>query len=386
LRWKRRREDAIPQHELTRVDVQEGVAMGLVMVDIFSSLEFGVRFLLSALRLGEPRRVGRALALEADLLATQGDERRAKLLYRQLEQLTAEDPNPKARTQLMATQGMIAFLCENRWRDALATFDEAAEIYRAHEAAASFELDTVAMFCLWALYYLGELPELCRRVPALIEAAQRGGVRYAVVNLRAAFPTVWLLRDAPDQAEHEVDAAMAAWPQNGTYHIQHLFALCSRVDIALYRGAPDSAAARVREEWPALRRSLLHLAPSNQLLLYPTLLRLALARGDRHEVGRWLRRLRRARHRVLRQSVPLFEGALAHFDGDRERAIALLRKAIAGLEHYETHLMAQAARRQLGRLLDGDEGRAMIEQADAWFTERGVRDPARMASMLVPWR
>jgi hypothetical protein len=96
--------------------------------------------------------------------------------------------------------------------------------------------------------------------------------------------------------------------------------------------------------------------------------------------------MRRARHPVLRETAPLFAGALAHLEGDRERAIALTREAIAALERFETHLMAQAARRQLGRLVGGDEGREMIKQADAWFGARGVRDPARMAGMLVPWR
>ena len=377
LGWKPRRADTIPQKELTRVDVQEGVAMGLVMVDVFSSLEFSSRFLLSALRLGEPRRVGRALALEADLLATQGNARRAKLLCRQLELLTAQDSTPKTRTQLMVTQGMIAFLCEGRWREALAILDEAAAIFRAHEAAAGFELDTVAMFCLWALYYLGDLPELCRRVPALVEAAQRGGVRYAAVNLRAAFPAVWLARDQPEQAEREIDAAMAAWPADG-YHIQHLFALVSRADIALYRGEPAEAAERVRAEWPALRRSLLHLAPSNQLLLYPALARLAVARGDRAAARRWLRRMARAKHPILRDAGRLFGAALA----EREQAIAILRDGIARLESYETHLVAQAARRRLD-MLTGDD--AAVAAADAWFAERGVRDPGKMAAMLLPW-
>ena len=36
------------------------------------------------------------------------------------------------------------------------------------------------------------------------------------------------------------------------------------------------------------------------------------------------------------------------------------------------------------RGLDGDEGRALIESADAWMTGQGVKRPDRMSAMLVP--
>jgi hypothetical protein len=35
-------------------------------------------------------------------------------------------------------------------------------------------------------------------------------------------------------------------------------------------------------------------------------------------------------------------------------------------------------------LLGGDEGRALIEQADSWMTQQSIRDPARMAAAMVP--
>ena len=47
-------------------------------------------------------------------------------------------------------------------------------------------------------------------------------------------------------------------------------------------------------------------------------------------------------------------------------------------------LFAAAARRRLGGLLGGDEGRALIAQADAWMAGQEIRNPARMAACIAP--
>ena len=87
----------ISQPELTRVDVCEGVAMGLVMVDTFRSMDFSARFLHEALRLGEPWRIARAFALEADFLAVQAKTARAEALLARLEELTPRSTRRKRR-------------------------------------------------------------------------------------------------------------------------------------------------------------------------------------------------------------------------------------------------------------------------------------------------
>ena len=41
--------------------------------------------------------------------------------------------------------------------------------------------------------------------------------------------------------------------------------------------------------------------------------------------------------------------------------------------------------RQLGLLVKGDEGAALVSTADSWMTGQGVVNPARLARTLTPW-
>jgi hypothetical protein len=69
---------------------------------------------------------------------------------------------------------------------------------------------------------------------------------------------------------------------------------------------------------------------------------------------------------------------------DDARARTLLERAASGLDGVDMALHAAAARRTLGTLVGGDEGRALVAGADAWMTAQGIVSPARMTAMLVP--
>jgi hypothetical protein len=42
------------------------------------------------------------------------------------------------------------------------------------------------------------------------------------------------------------------------------------------------------------------------------------------------------------------------------------------------------ARRARGLVVGGGEGRALVEAADGWLAEQGVKVPARFAAMIAP--
>ena len=75
---------------------------------------------------------------------------------------------------------------------------------------------------------------------------------------------------------------------------------------------------------------------------------------------------------------------LAATRGTPSDAIPLLRAAAADLDSVDMRLYAAAARRRLGQLLNNDEGRSLITQADQWMASQNIRNPIRMTAMLAP--
>jgi len=45
---------------------------------------------------------------------------------------------------------------------------------------------------------------------------------------------------------------------------------------------------------------------------------------------------------------------------------------------------AHVVRRRLGETLSGDDGRSVVQTADAWMHSHGIRNPARYAEVLAP--
>jgi tetratricopeptide (TPR) repeat protein len=387
----------ISQAELTQVDVCEGVSFGLALVDTFRSMDFSTRFLLSALRLSERWRVSRAIALEADFLAATAKSERAVRLLGRLEELTTTLDELPAAPQLMTTRGFVDFFVHSRFRSALANFTEAIASYRAVVGRAGFELDTVSIFCCWSLYYLGEIGELSRRVPAMAEAAARNGNRYTAVTLRCAFPIAWLARFEPDAIEAELDAALGSWNStDGSYQLQHLFALSSRLDLALYRRRPEDVTPRIPAEWKQIRRSLVDRPPLQGLVLRSTLLRHAVACANHAAPGSSRRREALAEARGHLRSFPrrlvpvvdccamMFDALIAEAEGRPDEAIARYRAALPGLARTETHLFEHAVRDRLGRLIGGDEGAALQHDVRSWLAAESVREPETILGMLLP--
>jgi eukaryotic-like serine/threonine-protein kinase len=64
--------------------------------------------------------------------------------------------------------------------------------------------------------------------------------------------------------------------------------------------------------------------------------------------------------------------------------VALTREALKGLEEADTNLYAAAARRRLGELLGGDEGRELITKADEWMSRQQIRNPPAFTRLMAP--
>jgi len=80
----------------------------------------------------------------------------------------------------------------------------------------------------------------------------------------------------------------------------------------------------------------------------------------------------------------LLKAGCAAASGDNRDALGLLRSAVDQLDATDMRLFGAAARRRLGHLLGGDEGRTQANAGDAVMAAEEIKDPDRMTDMLAP--
>lgn len=384
---------AIDPEILSRIDACWTAGVGLSVVDWVRGADFQTRGLRLALAAGEPGRIARALAMEAAHNATAGHssrQRTARILTRadELSRLTGE---PYAAGMVELARGVSAYL-EGRWRAAVESCDAATRTFRAGCTGAAWELDTASAFALWALSHLGEIAELARRFPGLLQQARERGDLYALMNLSTYNLSVLrLANDEPDAARVEVRCMMDRWSRQG-YHVQHNDQVWGAVNIELYRGDPAAAWELIRRHWPALERSLLLRVQFVRVSMLYLRARAAIASapGCERPSGR-LRVAERDARRLARERVPWALAharvirALVHRSRDRDGLASAELEAAAGL--YETAdmaLCAAATRRVLGLWAADGAPHAPVDEADRWMSSQGIRNPARLAAMYVP--
>jgi hypothetical protein len=395
LGWRQRSVSEIRPTELAELDALDSVAQGLGFVDPIRGFDFQVRALLSALRLGESDRLARALAREVAYLGGLGQIARARKVLDVADRAAAQTKGPYAAALVALGRGIMLYYSGDRWREARDQLAAAEQLFLA-QGRAGWEIDTAQLHRAFALLQLGELAELSRQVPGWIREAERRGDQYASVTFRVRLPIVWLARDEVARAEEDVEGAISSWrPMEKGFNTQHYWAMLGRGDVALYSGQLQAGADKLAVSLPGIERSKLFRLPIVRVLTGHLAGRLALARAvaspDETARRALLSEARTWASQLARDSIPvggllaqLLFATLAHLEGRPEDAILRLRQVTHALEASDTRLHAAAVRRRLGEALGGDEGRALIAQADVWYAAQSVKNPARMTAMLLP--
>jgi hypothetical protein len=395
LHFRPRDASEISAADLTRIDVCWSAGIGLSNVDWIRGADFQTRGLILALRAGEPYRVARALAVEAAQTATAGVSRTkatARLLH-MAGALARSSGDPYALGMVALAEGVSAYL-ETRWADALAACDRSGALFRDRCTGVAWELDTAHAYALWALSQLGRWAELSRRFPVLIKEARERGDLYAEMNLSTnSLSIVRIAADEPGTAHEEMRQVMGQWSRAG-YHIQHNDLVWAIVQTDLYQGNGMAAWDELLRHWPTLARSLLLRVQFIRVTMWGLRARCAIAaasaRGssDRakylHAAARDAARLRRERLPWADAQARMAQAGAAALSGRNLEAAGLLREAAAVFRGCEMALCAAVADRRLGTLLGGDEGRSLVQRADAVLASESVRLPARVADMFAP--
>jgi eukaryotic-like serine/threonine-protein kinase len=253
----------------------------------------------------------------------------------------------------------------------------------------------VRLFAVYACFFTGKLREEARRAALLLRDVESRGDFYTIVCLRSTVMVdICLAADDPDGARRHLREAMARWTQSG-FNVQHWYAMLSETNIELYVGDGARARARLERDARALKRSfLLHSRFIEGFTAYARACS-AVASIDADPASRPAR-VREARRlaRQLERAPAAWSGALASLAraaaanaaDDHAEALDALREALTRSEAADMGLHAWAARHRLGSLLGGNEGAALVAQAEQAMRAEGVRTPARMAGMLLPGR
>jgi hypothetical protein len=75
---------------------------------------------------------------------------------------------------------------------------------------------------------------------------------------------------------------------------------------------------------------------------------------------------------------------LAVQEGDVDKAVRYFREAVTMADATHIVFVAASARRRLGALIGGDEGRALVAASERWMTEAGIKDFDRMTRLASP--
>ncbi len=388
LRFRERDASRVPPKDLMRIDTCWAVSVGLSQVDTIRAADFQARHLLLALDAGEPYRVARALALEAGHASTGGARARPRVrkLLSGAREIAERLNNPHALALVDLNAGVAAYM-EGAFRDSVERLALAERTLRERCTGVAWELNTVQLYALRGLFFLGWLRELERRAPAFLKDARERGDLYAETHLRTRISYVLrLLSDEPEQALQELEEAMARWSHSG-FHLQHFWDLVGHVEIALYSGDGAVAWRTILERWKPLRRSLLLRVQVARLVSLHLRGRAAVAASGPAALSAAQRDARRIEKEDAGWSGPLalsLSAAVACGRQRRGEAESLLAAAEQGFSAAEMALFSAAVRRARGMLVGGDDGRALVEEADDWMIRQRIRRPDRVAAMLIP--
>jgi tetratricopeptide (TPR) repeat protein len=394
--YVRRVESEVPEVELRRLDVLKAVAHGLAMVDNIRGADFNGRFLLAALRTGEPRRLLAAMATEVVFLASQAGRagRRARRMYAELERLAGHCPDDAfARTWLLLADGAASFF-EGRFVRAVDALTRAEAIFAEGPRGLTYERNNTRVFRVHALRLVGALRLQGAQIAELVRAGRQRGDHYLATTLELLECLPLLARGDVPAARAGIEGAVWSPPDRG-FHVQHWNELRSRAELALYDGSGATAFESLATRFAALRRSLLLRVKMVRAEAASLRARLALvaaaAGGDARARGRaealaLVRQLEGERVGYARAYALLVRAGLGALDGRSVRAetVACLREAITTAAALDMGLHLAAARHHLGVILGGDEGAELRAAAAGYAAAEGIVEPERMFAIVAP--
>jgi hypothetical protein len=385
LDYRRREEKDVAPRDLARVDALFAAASTFAMIDHLRGAAPQTEHVLRALRLGEERRVCRALVTEVGYLAAQGGRglERADEVARRVVALADRIRDPYLVAASHLGMGIAAFF-SSKYRVAVDACQEADRGIANDVIGAWWERTMTRYFLCLAQINAGDFAGLGRSVAEAVSEAERRRDVFAR-NLFASHPTVWrqIVEDRTANAEQQVVASLEGWPTDVYYQAHHV-AVIARTMLRLYDGDARGAAALLDESMPMVRSLLIHRLPFVMGEVHKHRGQAAVRCGDLAAATAASKAMDKIGVAVGNAFAASLRAAIAagHDDIDtaaRELSIAIEKFVETGSAHD-----AAACRWRLGEISGGARGDRLISDAKIWFEQAGVAAPSKMVDFLAP--
>jgi hypothetical protein len=389
LSFRHRQAQDVPVETLQKIDVCFSVGTGISHFDAFRAYELTVRATLMALSAGEPRRVVLTVSHWALLQGLQNPER-GEGIFRHVEALTRKESDPELRAQLAIPRAFYYLLTEqfrtgSEFIAGLLPLIREATWYNAAEHRRVLQ----SLHCGF-LFLTGRLREYMELAPKLIrEAEETDDLFYLASVLVVGASNLWLVLDQSAAAYKTLSQVSERLHAHASpaqpFLLPQAAMLWWHLGTDLYCGAVEQAEARLQAHVRRLQRSMLLRMRFHSINYSYAVARIELAKATcSRPLTRAIAQLLRAGGVWATSLAALMQGCKDALEQRREAAIVSLKRAIELLDTADMELHKKIAMVRLGQVLNNDQGRALIDEARAWMSEQGVKNPARLEAMLAP--
>ena len=292
----------------------------------------------------------------------------------------------------MAAAGLPAWNLGD-WSESRNEAERALEVLRAHCPEAVWESTLAYATFLRSLFYQGEIGEICRRVPELVEDAHsRGDLFCANVLLVTGGYIYYLAMDRPDQARQQMEHQLQDWEAHG-FHSTRNAARLGLVETALYEGDSETAWRIAHQRQTLLLRLAVSRASTFSVYLLSQRGRSALARAvaDSSNRKKLLDAVRRNADAIAKQPMSyaqalagLLRAGAFSVGGEHDSALRCLTECEQAFYDCGMAMHAAVCRLRHGQFTGGETGSALAREAEEALRSRHIVNPARLAAMLAP--
>jgi tetratricopeptide (TPR) repeat protein len=395
LRFQERTIHQVERKDRLLLQAYKAALQGFTLSDPIRSLSYSLRYLRLALRLGLIDDIIFGLAQEAIHLSVAGPHKQPAInaCFKCAHNLVSKRKDPLVEGYLVFALGSSASYLGD-FVKAADYFEQAEKIYLEKCPGAVWEYTAMKSMYGSTLAALGRWREMQHQWDTwTADAADRGDLYMLTVQRLWPSGTYrWLAADRPDKVWALLTIGLQECPTTGD-DLLKVFAAISASHTNIYCGNYLDAFHPLEKKLTAfLKTPAGKFSPFFKSIMLTRLAWAAVAHAlvarNRNQIldiaEQQANMLEKANTAVAWPFVPVIRAAIAHQKGDNETARSLLQDAIRAYEKLEFKLYTAAARRQVGRIVGGNEGQSLIEWADNTMGEEDIVNPERVAAMLAP--